>query len=242
MNKKNFVVSVSIIALGALMVIIGLSTRVAADTPGPWTSQTSFTMDYLGVQYPSTELEVNTTVSRLNSTHFLMSNEVSMGGYPPGIGYHNSELSTRLINNASSGLNNNTHDTFWIFTDVALNDNVSIGAPVEGDRSHKITGTETIVTVIGSLECWKLEHPATNSAWWYEKTTGLCIAFDYWFGGMTYHQAVILIATTYPFDFGNGNGTNDVPGYLTSLLIMISATTVVGIAIKRLRQVKKLNE
>ncbi|MFX1568623.1 MAG: hypothetical protein ACFFCV_09665 [Promethearchaeota archaeon] len=105
---------------------------------------------------------------------------------------------TRIIS-MSSGIfafNDGSHAPIWIFTNVSLYDLVPITVDGTGDHIFNIT-KEKIFNIpgFGSVEVWQLEDLTfPGGIAWYEKSTGILIKGDFYYGG-----------GYYKFDFTNTN-------------------------------------
>lgn len=106
---------------------------------------------------------------------------------------------TRIITDASTSFNDNTHTPFWIFTNVSLHDTVPISIRSVGDKNFNVSGEMFCnLTGYGMVEAWILEElGGLGSIACYEKSTGLLL-------NGTFHY-VSLLTFTYSFNFSDSN-------------------------------------
>lgn len=133
------------------------------------------------------------------------------------IGSWDVNTSTRIVSNRQNfGPNDGTHDFFWIYTDVSLNDQIIMFhiwrdyATPEAEAVFNITGE----AMLGDMEVWQLEDDY-GSVLWYEKTKGVLVN-----GTLTY----LTWWHYYEFvSFSKAGGEPEIPGYNYFILIGIIA-------------------
>ncbi len=139
----------------------------------------------------------STMISGMNFRTSCISNISSFGG-----DYWNTNFNTRLIYTESSDiLAVNTHDPFWIFTNVSIGDVVLLCLYPVGDTSFTVTG-ETLFDVpgIGIVDAWILAETTYGCTVLYEKSTGLMLEGSFLLNIPTYSYLYSIVDTSVPLD------------------------------------------
>lgn len=153
-----------------------------------------------------------------------------LGGDIKDTGSWDVDTSTRIISNQENfGPFNGDHSVFWIYTDVALDDQIVMcniwkavhSGFTNGDTTFNITGE----AMHGTMEVWVLEDEYGSEVW-YEKERGFMV------NGTLKH---LTDYNTYEF-VSAGIPKPAVPGY--SFFLLIGVIAIVSIILIRKQKVK----
>ena len=143
------------------------------------------------------------------------------------IGSYDVSTSTRIVSNfdgSSPSAWNGGHDLAWIFTDVSLNDQITI--------FNRMNSSDTVFTITGeanygSMAVWQLEDDH-ESVVWYEKSKGFLVngTFRY----KTYWAK-------FEFEATNALGSAAVPGY--NYIFLIGLLLVSAIVLLKHKSIRK---
>jgi hypothetical protein len=152
----------------------------------------------------------------------------TIGTAQPGTWQEN--IDTRLTSNVSGfGLTfgNGVHTPVWVFTNITLNDTVSIAVDGIGDRPFNVSDELSInYPGFGSFDIWVLQDTTFPlRIAWYEKTTGLLINGT--FPNFLDSYNFTLTATNMFSHYSEGG----IPGY--SLFVFIPLTLIITYVIIR---------
>ncbi|MFX0007549.1 MAG: hypothetical protein ACFFA7_16505 [Promethearchaeota archaeon] len=143
------------------------------------------------------------------------------------VGFWDSNTSTRIAsNNQNFGVFNDTHDCFWIHTDISIDDSIIMCNIWKWVHTGN---ADTIFNVTGegmhdTMDCWILKD-SFGSEVWYEKQRGFLVNGTSKYS-TDYHTYELVSA-----------GVPSVPGF--SYFLLISATVIVSIIIVEKRKIKK---
>jgi hypothetical protein len=128
------------------------------------------------------------------------------------------------------------HEPGWIHTNVSLNDIVLIVVDGAGDFPFNITGELVYdLTGFGLIEVWVLEHEASNSTAWYEKSTGILINGTFAYGGGD-NYTMTFVDTNAQFDYYLP--PSGIPGYEMFSLILVASAISIVVVIQKKRKIK----
>ena len=145
-------------------------------------------------------------------------------------GFWQEDLQTRLTSNAvGSGPNfgNGVSTPVWVFTNITLNDTVSIVVDGAGDHPFNVTDEITFsYPGYGNLHIWVLQdlwYP--SSLVWYEKSTGLLLNGTFiWFSG----SYIFTLTETNMFSHYQ-TSSDEIPGY--SLVVVLPLTILMTVLV-----------
>jgi len=159
-------------------------------------------------------------------------------GSLPGLWQEN--LQTRLTSNVvGTGTNFGigVHTPVWLFTNITLNDTISIAVDGAGDYFFNVSDEKTVsYPGFGSLDIWVLQgfvYPA--SFVWYEKSTGLLINGSFFSFLADYN---LTLTETNMFSHYQ-TSSDEIPGY--SLVVVLPLTILMTILVLKKWKKKFIN-
>jgi hypothetical protein len=176
------------------------------------------------------KIPMTLTFTQLSEDTFNIENEL---GVPINdIGSWDVNTTTRIISNVVNfGPFEGNHSVFWIYTDVSLNDQITMCNlymcvhGLDGDVVFNVTGE----AMHDSMEVWILED-AYGSELWYEKTKGFLV------NGTINH-----LTDWNKYIFVDTNALDvpppGIPGY--GIFLLIGAISAIGIIIIRYKSKKE---
>jgi hypothetical protein len=142
--------------------------------------------------------------------------------FGPEMGAWDVNSQTRIMTNAFGGFNFGigTHTPLWIFTEISLNDIISIAVDGEGDHNFIVSGESTYnLPGFGTVDVWVLEDlTVAEGIALYEKSTGILLNGTFFFFGGSYNYTLELFNTNASFKIK----AERIPGYN----IFFFATTI----------------
>ncbi|MFW9942369.1 MAG: hypothetical protein ACFFFT_15125 [Candidatus Thorarchaeota archaeon] len=121
--------------------------------------------------------EIPTTLTFTKSSEDIIHVKWKWGGSIDGTGSWDVNINTNIVSNMQNwGPDDDSHNWAWIYTDVSLNDQITIFNVIKqmntgnGDTVYNITGE----AMYGSMEVWVLED-IYGSELWYEQERGFLV-------------------------------------------------------------------
>ncbi len=144
---------------------------------------------------------------------------------------------TRIMTGLTS-FGTNVHTPWWIFTNVAIGDEIPIAVIMEGDHIFQVTDIYIFdSSTFGNIEVIKVQDLTTPGGYaLYEKNTGLLIEGKFFFydGLISY----LFKLTDTNADFNPGG--RFVPGYEINIILLIIGTSLLGICYRISKKHRKL--